>query len=1143
MNNAKPIQEGILAFMKIAFVQIALALVSSALTFAIDTSGQQVLEKRVSIKANNEKIKSVLKKIENQVAVTFTYSADLVKKQKIVTITLDSTRLIDALDQLFDHSLGYEVINDDQIILRPLKDPFLQSSIDQPEGMATIFEFRVTGKVLDENAQPLPGVNVVEKGTTNGTTTDASGNYTLNVHDEKSVLVFSFIGYAAQEVPINNKSIIDVSLAPSVESLQEVVVIGYGTVERKDLTGSVGSVGSEEIKDLAVTRIDQVLSGRVAGVQVKFADGQPGASPQIRIRGIGSISAGVNPLYVIDGFPTDNIQTLNPNDIESLDVLKDASATAIYGSRGSNGVILITTKRGKAGKTAIYFDTYYGLQSVSKVPEFLNVMEQASYHYNAIRNRNINSGNNVSGDPATWAVRVPQTVLDVLSGKNTNNTDALGAILRTATQKNYDLSVSGGNENAKYAVSGSYLDQDGIIINNNFKRYSLRANMDAQLTKRLALRLNVNPSHIIENNVTARGGGAGASTSIIGSATSAQPYYPLYNPDGSYFIYQTIDASTDLFNPVALALEKQDVSTKTGFLGNMNAEYKVMDGLKINILMGATTTNIKGHSFTPQLPVFFNRAATGTDFATSNVNWLAEYTVNYNKNFGKHNINASVGYTSQKDKTESNSLSSSNYPNNLVPYLSAVSGIITTGTASREEWSIVSELARVNYNFGGKYFLTSSIRRDGSSRFGANNKYGVFPSVAAAWRVSDENFMQNVPVIDQLKVRASYGQTGNNNIGNYASLATINYIKYTTGGAATGGFAPGAIPNPDLTWETQQQLNGGLDVGLFKGKLTLTVDYFISRNKGLLLNVNVPTASGFSTALQNIGEVKNNGWELVVSSVNMDGKFKWSTDFNLSSYRNEVVKLGPSGDDIIAGNNITRIGQPIGMFYGFIADGIFKNVAELAAGPIYNKGLADDSRVGDIRFKDVNGPNGVPDGIIDNNDLAIMGSPYPDFYYGMTNRLSYQNLSLSVNISGSQGSSIYSNAMVIYKLTRSRSRTLSTERNYWKSEEDPGDGVTPRPDDNPRGGLRRPSSRYLDDGTYLRINNITLSYLLHTKISQRLMVGSIRFYVSSTNPFIFTKNLSFNPDVSDSGNSLNPGLDTNNYPIPRNIMFGLNLLF
>ncbi len=1013
----------------------------------------------------------------------------------------------------------------------------------------------VRGIVQNTNSEPLPGVSVVIRNTktnfTTGTATDTSGNFSFSGIASGGPYTFTFtmVGFEKQTLSgYNLKADATLSLAvklvPTGASLDQVVVVGYGALKRKDLTGSVGSLPAKDIKDLAVPRVEQALSGRVAGVQVKFSDGTPGGPPQIRVRGIGSISAGVDPLYVVDGFPTDNIQTINPNDIESLDILKDASATAIYGSRGSNGVIIINTKRGTSGKTKINFDTYYGVQQNTREPQFMNAHQQADYYYNSIRNRNLDLGNNVSGDPATWAIRVPQTVLDVRSGKNTNDVSALDAVLHTAPQQSYNLSFSGGSPNVRFAVSGEYLNQDGIILNSNFKRYSIRANLDAQVTSRLSIRLNVNPSYTRNRNVIASGNGAGASTSIIGSATSAQPYYPLHNADGSYFVYQSVDASTDLYNPLALALEKKDLSSRARLLTNASVEYKILDGLKVNVLFGATLNNAHLSSFTPSLPVFLNAAASGKDSTYSAYNWLAEYTLNYSKTIGKHTINALAGYTAQEDVNEQNNLTSTNYPNNLIPYLSAVSGIITSGTALKEEWSIVSQLARLNYNYDGKYLITASIRRDGSSRFGANNKYGVFPSAAVAWRVSDENFMKGIGVISDMKLRASYGKTGNNNIGNYASISTVNYIKYTTGGVAIGGYTPSLIPNPDLTWETQQQFNGGIDLSLFKGRLNITADHFISKNKDLLLNVNIPTSTGFGTALKNIGEVKNNGWEFVVSSQNVNTHdFKWSTDFNISTYRNKVVKLGPSGDDIIVGNNITRVGQPIGMFYGYIADGIFKNAAELAAGPIYNKGLADETRMGDIRFRDVSGPNGKPDGLITNADLAIMGSPYPNFYYGMTNRLSYKNVSLSVNIAGTQGAQIYSNAMVIYRLIRSRSRTLTTELNYWKSEQDPGDGKTVRPDDVPRGGLRLASSRYLDNGSYLRINNITLAYLMPEKITSMLKMNQLRVYVSANNAFIFTKNLEFNPDVSNSGNALTPGIDNNNYPLPRNVVVGVNLGF
>jgi TonB-linked SusC/RagA family outer membrane protein len=558
-------------------------------------------------------------------------------------------------------------------------------------------ELRVSGTITEsETGSVMPGVNIQVKGTTIGAISDINGNYSLNVPDRNAVLVFSFIGYASQEATVGSRVIFDIALAPEIAGLDEVVVIGYGSVKKRDLTGSVGSIGAKELTEVQVTRVDQALTGRVAGVQVKLTDGEPGVSPQIRIRRRKYFSR-CEPLYVVDGFEA-SIETLNPNDIETIDILKDASATAIYGSRGSNGVVLITTKRGATGRAKIDFNTYFGWQKVSKVPEFLTVQEQADYYYNSIRNWNLDYNHDVSGDPATWNKRVPQTVLDVLSGVNTTNADAVDAVLRTAPVNSYNLSMSGGNDNIKYAISGEYLNQDGIIINNNLKRYSARVNIDAQATKRLAVKLNLNPAYTVFNNVIAEGGGAGASSSIIGSATSAQPYYPLFNADGSYFIYRTIDASTDLYNPVALAMEKMDNSTGLRILGNVNTEYQILEGLKFNVMLGGTTNVSKGYYFMPGLPVFHDNKASGTDNSSLSTSWITEYTLNYNKNIGKHSITALAGYTAQYYKNNSNSLQSNNYPNNLVPFLSAVSGILTGGTGTQSEWSLISQLARFNYS-------------------------------------------------------------------------------------------------------------------------------------------------------------------------------------------------------------------------------------------------------------------------------------------------------------------------------------------------------------------------------------------------------------------------------------------------------------
>ncbi|QDK79937.1 TonB-dependent receptor [Spirosoma sp. KCTC 42546] len=1021
--------------------------------------------------------------------------------------------------------------------------PSLQNA-DEPLSESAKADHVLTGEIVDEKGEGLPGVSIVVKGTQRGTTSDKDGKYSLNIPDGDAVLIFSFVGYMPQEVAVGNKTTLNITLKADTKALDEVVVVGYGTVKKKDLTGSVASIGIEQIKDQAVARVDQALLGKVAGVQVKPVSGEPGAAPQIRIRGIGSISAGAGPLYVIDGFPTDNIQTLNPNDIESMDILKDASATAIYGSRGSNGVIIINTKRGKSGKPRFTFDTYLGWQKIAKRPKFMNAKEQAQYYYDGIRNRNIDEGRSVSGPYSTWFRQVPPEVIDVLEGRNTYDVDALDEVLRTAPQHQYQLTASGGNDNIKYALSGEYFNQQGIIINSDFNRYSVRANIDAQFSKRLSVKFNLNPSYTESNNVLAAGAGTGPNDGVIAQAVMANSFFPLRTPTGDYFVFSGLAGSSNLTNPLALANEVKANQKGMRLLANVSAEYKLLDNLKLNVLLGGNLLSSRGMSFKPQIPAFFNEPAVGNDNSAMLTNWLTEYTLNYATSIGSHNFTVLGGFTAQKENYESNFLTSNKYPNNLVPSLSAASGQITNGSSDSYQWSLLSYLARVNYNYKSKYYITASIRTDGSSRFGSENKYGVFPSTALAWRISDEDFLKNSPFVSELKLRTSYGQTGNNNIGNFDQYATLNYEKYTYGGAAVGGFAPGRLANPNLTWEKQQQVNFGIDFSILKRRIGLTVDHFRSRNTDLLLNVNISDLTGFSTALQNIGEVKNSGWEFLVNTVNLEGNFGWSTDINVSTYKNEVVKLGPQGDPIYSGGNVTMIGQPIGMFYGWIADGVFKNADELAKGPIFRPGSTIASRVGDTRFRDISGPDGKPDGIIDGADQTIMGSPYPDFYYGMTNRFSYKNLSLSISLQGSQGNKILSVAKLGTLNTRGRVRQLASANSYWRSEQNPGDGQVPRPNDAPTGNNRDPwNSRYLDEGTYLRINTISLSYQLPSAFLQKLSLGSLRLYATATNPFLFTKNEAFNPDVSNSDNPLTPGIDQNNYPLTKSIVFGLNLGF
>lgn len=1100
--------------------------------FVVQTEISYAQSLKLSFNEKEIPLGQIINAIEKQSNFLFVYTKDIDVHKKYQVDTRESS-IQSILTQLFEGTNIHYEMDGNYIVL----------SISKPKETTTgILQKKktITGKILSASGEPIIGANVIEKGTTNGTVTNLDGEFTLSL-DPSSTLQVSYIGYQTLERRLNNASFYSIKLVEDSQALEEVVVVGYGVVQKKDLTGSVAQIQSDDLQDLAVPRIDQALSGKMAGVQVISTTGEPGAAPLIRVRGVGSISAGMEPLYVIDGFPGDDISMINPSDIETIDILKDASATAIYGSRGANGVVLITTKRGKEGKARISLNAYYGWQKVLRTPKFLSKEEQAQYYYEGIKNQNLDAGYDVSGDPRKdWNYAVPQTVMDVLNGTNPYNTDAYDEIFQTAPQQSYNLSVQGGNEKIKYAVSGEYTSQEGIIVTNKFQRFSARANLDAKLSDRVSMKFNMNSTYSNGRNILASGGAA-ESEGILGAATTWLKWYPLYNEDGSYFSGFGQDATNNVWNPLAQAYEIKRKNEQYRTLANLEMDIKIIEGLNFKAMLGANVVNRHKYSFIPKLDVFSN-SSDGTDERSDRLNWITEWTMNYQKSFKKHNLSALVGYTTQKETNKSNYLRSMSYPNNLVYTLNAVSNDIYAGNSDENEWSLISYLARVNYNYDSKYYITASIRADGSSRFGKSNKYGYFPSVALAWRASEEDFLKSIEAITNLKLRASYGETGNNNIGNYAHIATIDYESYVLADKGVGGFAPANIENALLTWEKQRAFNVGLDVSVFNSRVNLTADYFITRNHNLLLNVYVPQITGFNTSLQNIGEVENRGWELTLSTLNLKGAFEWTTDFNISSFKNKVLKLGPDGAPIIGTNHITEIGQPMGMFYGYITDGVFMNQAELDAGPIWAPGSSDRSHVGDVRFKDVSGPDGVPDGVINTYDKTIMGSPYPKAYFGMTNSFSYKNFGLSIALQGSFGNKVF-NSSDAQLYTRARYKQYESVKNYWVSEEQPGDGESPRPNNLPTGGVREKSTRYLDNGSYLKVNNINFSYDFPTQLISKAGMSALKLYLTLTNPFIITKFRDFNPEVGDGNNPLTPGIMNYNYPLAKSAIIGINVSF
>lgn len=1032
----------------------------------------------------------------------------------------------------------------------------------------------ITGTITDATTgEVLAGTTIQAKGTNVGATSNAQGTYQLNLPTGAKTLIFSFIGYQPLEIGVGNQSVINAKLTATDNALSEVVVVGYGVQNKRDITTAIGSVKAKDLANQPVASFDQALAAKIAGVQVTQTSGAPGAALSIRVRGTGSISAGNDPLYVIDGIPLsrdtkyatggtntqfpDNpinvMSTVNTDDIESIEVLKDASASAIYGSRGSNGVVLITTKRGKEGKTVINYDSYVGVQNVSKKIDMLNAYEYAQLSYEAKNNAYLDR--NPTGKPTdsnairTAGVGAPSTLIQpeivpYLSGQaGLTNTDWQDAIFRSATIQNHTLSISGGKENVKYYLSGNYLNQRGVVINSGFKRYGMRANVEVK-NGRLTAGINFNPTYSYHDLIKAEGPYLGEG--VVGLALQMPPLFPVYNADGSYNFGGNAwgYGATSILNPVAIANQVSDKLSQLRLLGNAYAQYEIIDGLSYRLSVGTDVNSFQRDYYRPSTLEIRDRkgASTPTGFSRAQnfVNWLVENTLNYNRSFGPHTISALAGFSSQKDRRVANELTATNFPNDLVTTLNA--GQVTSGSSDVQEWSLLSYLGRVQYDYNGKYLLSGAIRADGSSRFGKANRWGYFPSVSAGWNVSQETFLKSVNWLSDLKIRASYGLTGNFQIPNYGSVSLLNYSNYILGNeTVVSGLAPGNSANDKLKWEKTAMLDVGFDVSFLRNKLNLTVDYYNANTSDLLLNVPVPRASGFSTELQNIGKVNNQGIEFTLGTRQTFGRLRWDASANIASNRNEVKALGPAGDPIIVAGGvagaqfITQIGHPIGEYYTMINDGVFKNQAEIDAYP-----HTTTTRPGDFKFRDNNG-----DGKIDfNSDRAVTGSYFPKYTFGFNTSFAYRGFDLAVAVQGVQGHKILNLIRrYIYNL-EGNGNLFRGALDRWQSADNPGNGLVNRANRLASGSNGEISTWHIEDGSYVRVRNITLGYSLLAGVLSRLHLSRARLYVTTQNPFTFTKYLGFNPEVNSRPDSaLSSGEDYGTYPLARTTSVGLNLSF
>ncbi|MBP6811551.1 MAG: TonB-dependent receptor [Saprospiraceae bacterium] len=1016
----------------------------------------------------------------------------------------------------------------------------------------------ITGNVsAAEDGAPLPGVTVRIKNVNEGTITDDGGNFKLSAA-KGTTLVFSYTGFEEETVTVGDQAVINVTMKSTTAILKDLVVVAYGTVKKSDLTGSVSSISSEDLNRTAPVSLDQALQGRAAGVQVTQVSGRPGGQTSIRIRGSSSINAGNEPLYVVDGMliTSDNGETnaggiagsglnglssINPGDIERIEILKDASATALYGSRGSNGVVLITTKRGKAGRSSVSFDTYYGVQKVSKQLDMLNGEEFANY---------MNKFSKDSGLPLDARYLIPENIGE--------GTDWQKAIFRQAPLQSYQLSVLGGSEKNQFSISGGYYKQDGVILNSDFERFSLRTNLDQKINNWLKVGSSISLSKITSKGVLTGAQSSGTGTLLPGATTSALLFpstLPVLDPteSGGYTVED--DRGRNIGNPVADALETDNISNNSRAIANLYGILTLAEGLDFKASAGIDGFSVKDNRFVPN---YLKRSKPNNgDAVVATVDgqsWLTEFTLHYAGKIGaRHTYDALIGNTYQGFHSERLFAFALDYPDNRTGWHNLGSALNPQPASTGESnWGIISYLGRLNYAFDNKILVTLTGRMDGASKFGKNNKYGFFPSGSIAWKLHEEEFIKKLGWFYTLKTRLSYGVIGNQDIFPYASLATVGTIAQGVfnNTEAYIGQEPLRYPNPELKWERTNQFDFGLDAEFAKGRLAATVDLYQKKTTDLLLFTPLPTTTGFSGALFNIGGLRNRGLELSLNSRNLTGAFAWQTDLNFSINRNEITELSLGKDipipgvlTVPSGWSILREGEAIGTFYGLVSDGIFQTNEEAMSGPHLK---AQIPKAGDRRYKDLNSRDaqgnltGQPDGIIDEADRTIIGHANPDFIWGLTNKFSWKGIDLSVFIQGVQGNQIVNAYLFEIASLNAETNVLKEFYDNRWTPENPNNEY-PKINPSERNIL---SDAQVEDGSFIRLKNVTVGYTLPARWLQRAKCSNFRVYGSLNNLKTFTKYRGYDPEVNAFGqSSLLQGIDYGGYPLATSIIGGIQIGF
>lgn len=1036
----------------------------------------------------------------------------------------------------------------------------------------------VSGTVRNSIDDPLVGVFVNVTGTNIGTSTNNDGKYSISIPEGNNSVTFTYIGYESRTEEIHARSIIDVILMESTSQLDELVVIGYGSMRKRDVTTSISSIRASEIEDMSVSSIEQALVGRMAGVQITQPNGTPGAGFDIKVRGVGTITAGNNPLYVIDGVPLSDdtgnatgisvspLASINAQDIESIEILKDASAASIYGSRGSNGVVIVTTKKGMKGKPVIKYSGQTGVQAISRKVDVLNAYEyaglvfeahNADYYeklatagkaslYNPMatneeRWNNLNTGSvNLN---QSWMI--PPEILPYVNGeKGLTDTDWQDQVLRNGFIHQHNLSVSGGSKNINFFISGNYRNEEGVVINSALEKMGFRTKVDINYN-RWKVGGNIKLTRNLYDLVNSEG--RYTDEGILSLALGAAPIFPVYNDDGAFnYGHHTISyGQSKLNNPVAVATLIKDRMTSIQMLATSYVEYELIKGLNFKTQASWNYNNYVRDYYRPaSLPNSTNRTPPANPVADSRTKnkftWVWENTLNYKKKINKlHSITALVGWTAQRYQANANRITATDLPLNDLVETIPNSSTATRYDSAKEAWSLLSGLARAQYNYAGKYMISAAVRKDGSSRFGANNRWGYFPSVSGAWYVTEESFMKPASSwLSNLKLRASWGVTGNMSIGNYASYGIVNGDNYIFGDQMAIGMKEYTAGNSYLGWEKTSQVNLGMELGLFKW-LFVEVDVYKGITSDMLLNVPVMQASGFSSVLQNIGKVSNKGIELTLNTNLKIGAVTWINNFNYAVNRNKVLSLGSNATQMVTQANgvidfITRVGEPIGNYYTYVVDGVYQNQAEIET-DVMNGVIVPGARPGDFRYKKFG-----KDDTINDDDKQITGNYLPDFIFGYSTTIKYKNFDIGMAVQGVYGNEIANINRRYLANMEGNANQLSIAMDRWHSKNEPGSGTVCRANRIATGMNSVISTWHIEDGSYMRIRDITIGYSFPGKLLKRHGITGLRIYASAFNPFTFTKYSGYNPEVSTNSSPIMQGIDYGTYPLSRSIIFGLN---